>query len=461
MYVLGYMIKSLPCLSTIFFNMSNFERLIARDKQHIWHPATQMKDLEKYPPLVIERAEGAYLYTDQGRIIDGIASWWCKSLGHGHPAVMAAIRDQLACFEHVICANTTNKPIVELAELLTRHTGKQHIFFASDGSSAVEIAMKLALQANQIKGKPHKNAFIALRHAYHGETLATLSVSDLGVYKKPFEGFGVPCHFLEHIPYVSGKSDPLWSNCETLWPAIQKQLDLIPDHVCAVIVEPLVQGAGGMRFYSADFLQRLALWAKSRDIYFIADEIMTGMGRTGKWLACQHSEVDPDMICLSKGLTSGAVPMSVVMIDSAVYELFYDDYETGKAFVHSHTYSGNPLAVSAALATIKVMQDTDILSKVSSLESLLLQEFNQIAERTSMLSNVRVLGGIVAAELHDNGKPRMSRQLSEAALKRGALLRPIGNTLYWMPPLNVEASVIRELADISEKAIKDLYTKKL
>lgn len=451
------MIKSLPCLSTIFFSMSIFEQLIARDRQHIWHPATQMKDLESYPPLVIESAKGPWLYTDQGKIIDAISSWWCKSLGHGHPAVTQAIREQLACFEHVITANTTNVPIVELAELLTKITGKQHIFFASDGSSAVEIALKLALQANQIKGKGDKQAFIALKNAYHGETMAALSVSDLGVYKKPFEAFSLPCYFIDNIPYVSGREDPLWASCEALWPAIQQQLDAIPENVCAIIVEPLMQGAGGMLCYSADFLKRLALWAKARDIYFIADEIMTGLGRTGQWLACEHAGIEADMICLSKGLTSGALPMSVVMIDAAIYDLFYADYDAGKSFVHSHTYSGNPLAASAALATLKVMQAVNIPEKAQALEATMLKEFQAIAKNTAAISNIRALGGIVAGDLASNGKPRLNRQLAAAALNLGALLRPIGNTLYWLPPLNVEPEVISELAEITQKALGRLY----
>jgi adenosylmethionine-8-amino-7-oxononanoate aminotransferase len=441
--------------------MTNFEQLIARDKQHVWHPATQMKDLEKYPPLIIERAQGCYLYTNKGRIIDAISSWWCKSLGHGHPTILSAIRDQLTKFEHVITANTTNPLMVELAELLAKITGKQHVFFASDGSSAVEIALKLALQANQIKGFGHKNAFIALKNAYHGETLATLSVSDLGIYKKPFEGFGVPCHFLDNIPYVSGKDDPLWTCCERVWPLIQQQLDLIPDHVCALIVEPLVQGAGGMLCYSADFLRRLALWAKKKNIYFIADEIMTGMGRTGEWLACQHSDVDADMICLSKGLTSGSLPLSCVMIDSTIYDLFYADYDAGKSFVHSHTYSGNPLALSAALVTIKVMQDINILDKARNLENMMLTQLTSIAENTAALTNVRALGGIVAADLKNTSIPRIGRELSEAALNLGALLRPIGNTLYWLPPLNADATVITELAEITEQAIVEVLNKGL
>lgn len=445
-------------MSTKILKMVNTEQLITKDLHHVWHPCMQMKDFEHCPPLVVERAQGSYLYTDRGPLIDGISSWWCKSLGHGHPAVLSAIKQQMARFEHVIGANTTHPMLVELAEQLTQITKKQHVFFASDGASAVEIAMKMCIHSMQIKGNGNKYQFIALTNGYHGESLGTMSVSDLGVYKAPYAGFGVTCHFIAP-PYASGVTDPLWTNCELYWQTLIPQLEQIKEDVCAVILEPIVQGAGGMLCYSADFLNKLAQWAKQNNIYLIADEIMTGWGRTGTWLAAEHAGIDPDLICLSKGLTSGSIPSSCVMIDHELFQLFYNDYETGKSFLHSNTYSGNPLAISAALATIQTMQDEQTLTHVQHLEPMMLQQLQEVAHLSGKLTKVRCIGAIAAAELVDEGQHRIGNQVYQHALTLGALIRPIGSTLYWLPPLNTDKNTIERLAEITLDAIRLTYKK--
>ena len=439
--------------------MVNHNELLKQDLKHVWHPCTQMKDLEQNPPLVVLNAKGSYLYTDRSPIIDAISSWWCKSLGHGHPAVIEAIKDQLSRFEHVIGADTTNPQIVELAKQLADISKLQHVFFASDGSSAVEIAMKLALHANQLQGNASRNQFIALKNSYHGETLATLSVSDLGLYKKPYKDLGVQCHFLQHIPYVSNHNSPQWHDASEEWSFVEKELEASKANVCAIIVEPIVQGAGGMLCYSADFLKRLAGWAKSNNIYLIADEIMTGLGRTGKWLASEHAGIKPDMVCLSKGLTSGALPLSCVLIDNPIYNLFYNDADKGPSFLHSHTYSGNPLAVSAALATIKTMRNEGINQQAEVLGAWMRDHFSSIASETGKLTNVRSIGAIVAGDLVGPTNERIGFKLQQEALKRGALLRPLGNTLYWLPPLTTDHQTIEKLADITLNSIKDVYKK--
>ncbi len=452
------MIKWHTVLSTKIFKMVNIEQLIRRDLKHVWHPCAQMKDFEAIPPLVVERAQGSYLYTNKGPLIDGISSWWCKSLGHGHPAIIEAITNQLHRFEHVIAANTTHPALVELAEELAHVTQKQHIFFGSDGSSAVEIALKLTIHANQIKGLSHKKEFIALKNGYHGETLATMGASDLGLYKAPYEAYGVPCHFLEHIPYVSGKNDPLWNNCDEYWPATEKQLNALAEKTCAIIFEPIVQGAGGMLCYSPDFLKRLSLWAKTNDIYLIADEIMTGLCRTGEWLACDHAGIQPDLICLSKGLTSGSIPLSCVMIDNAIFALFYNDYTSGHSFLHSHTYSGHSLAVCAALATIKTMHKEHILQQARSLGDYMFSCMQEIARVSGRLSHVRGVGALVAADLEPTeASSRIGNKIYERALEHGALIRPMGKTLYWLPPLNTSKDIIGNLAEITLNSIKDAY----
>lgn len=437
--------------------MVNVAELIKRDLRHIWHPCSQMKDFQDYPPLVVNEAKGSYLFTDKGPVIDAISSWWCKSLGHGHPAVIAAIKKQLDRFEHVIAANTTHPLLVEFGEKMAEISNKQQVFFASDGSSAVEIAMKLCLHAKQIKGNTSCNEFIALENGYHGETLATLSISDLGLYKKAYDGYGVNCHFISTLPYVSGINDPLWLDAEAHWQQTLKQLELIKSKVCALIVEPLIQGANGMRCYSADFLKKLAAWAKANEIYLIADEIMTGIGRTGEWLACQHAGVNPDLICLSKGLTSGSLPLSCVLIDNSISELFYDDYDKGNSFLHSHTYSGNALALSAALATIEVIETEHINQKAKALGQFMLEQFQQVADLSGHLTNVRSLGAMVAADLIDCPKARPAMALYQEALNRGALLRPIGNTVYWLPPLTTDRQTIVNLAEITLNSIRAIY----
>ncbi|KTC69300.1 adenosylmethionine-8-amino-7-oxononanoate aminotransferase [Legionella birminghamensis] len=431
---------------------------IDKDLRHIWHPCMQMKDFELSPPLIVNKAKGSYLYTDQGILIDAISSWWCKSLGHGHPAIQDAIKKQMERFEQVIAANTTHPALAELGEQLALLSGKQHSFFASDGSSAVEIALKLALHACQLKGDTKKRDFIALKNAYHGETLGTLGVSDLGIYKQPYEGFGPRCHFLQTIPYVRDTSDPLWLDSNTYWNETQDTLETLKSTACAIIVEPIIQGAGGMLCYSADFLSKLAAWAKENEIFLIVDEIMTGMCRSGEWFAFQHANIEPDMICLSKGLTAGAIPLSCVLIDHAIYQLFYQDYNKGNSFLHSHTHSANALGVSAALATIDTMRHEDMAAQARKLGNLMYALLRDIAAATGKLANVRSIGAMAAADLVPGSThERPGFYFYQQALTQGALMRPLDNALYWLPPLNSDEETIVKLAEITLNSIHALY----
>ena len=430
--------------------------LISRDLKHIWHPCTQMKELETDPPFIVRSAQGSYIETVDGPVIDAISSWWCKSLGHRHPAIIRAIQQQLDQFEHVISANTTHPNLVALGEKLAQISKKQHVFFASDGSSAVEIAMKLAIHSKQIQGKLHQSQFIALKNSYHGETLGTLSVSDLGLYKKPYQGYGVNCHFLQNIPYVADTNDPLWVDASSYWPLALKQLEPIKEHCCALIIEPLIQGANGMLCYSADYLRRLVQWAQQHKIIVIADEIMTGIGRTGRWMASEHANISPDLICLSKGITSGSLPLSCVLIDHEIYQLFYHDYDANKSFLHSHTYSANPLAVAAALATLNTMEAENTLANAIQIGHHMSQYMHDIAISTQKLTNVRSLGAMVAADFIDMNHRKTSKDFERIALQNGALLRLLGRTLYWLPPLNTDKKTIEKLAEITLNSIKQL-----
>lgn len=428
--------------------------LVTKDLQHVWHPCSIMKNFEHSPPLVVTSAQGSYIQTTQGKLIDGISSWWCKSLGHGHPNIIAAIQKQLSLFEHVMPANTTHPNLVALAEICAELSGKQHIYFASDGASAVEIALKLAIQTTMLKGQPQRNQVIALRNAYHGETLGALSVSDMGMYKHAWEGMGIDCHFLDPVPYITDCQDPLWSDAKDAWSSVLPQLEQLKSQICAIIIEPMIQGANGLRPYSADYLRKLAAFAKKHDIYLIADEIMTGLGRTGAWFACEHAGIEPDMICLSKGLTSGSIPMSCVLIDHEIYDLFYHERDPQRCFLHSHTYGGNALAIAAALATIQTMRQENIPQQAHDLGAYMASNFQAVIQTSGLFSNFRTLGAIVAADYHGPNRGRFSRVLAKYAQQEGALLRPIGPTLYWLPPLNTNYKTIDELSDITERAIQ-------
>ena len=293
-----------------------------------------MKDYENFPPLEVKKAYGSYLELNDGQVlIDAISSWWCKSLGHAHPELQSALKEQMECFEHVILANTTNAGIVELSEKLTSYFKTlKKVFYAGDGSSAVEIAIKMSLHSRKIEGKPTKNKFMALENGYHGETVMTLALGDLGIYKEDYSDLFPDTAFIKGIPYVNSKNDPLWEDCSEYWPAIETQLENEKDRLSAILFEPILQGAGGMLIYSKDFLRRLREWTKANDVHLIADEIMTGFGRTGNRFACDYPEIEADFVCISKGLTSGWLPLSAVLTSNSTYDLFYDDYEKRKSF---------------------------------------------------------------------------------------------------------------------------------
>ncbi|WP_339050461.1 adenosylmethionine--8-amino-7-oxononanoate transaminase [Rickettsiella endosymbiont of Xylota segnis] len=433
------------------------------DRQHIWHPCSQMKDYEAFPPLIIKKAYGPYIeLTDGRRIIDAISSWWCKSLGHNHPRLKAALQAQLECFEHVIFANSTYEIILQLSEKLANICpGLNKVFYASEGSSAVEIALKMSLHAQQLLSQNQRTQFTSLQNGYHGETFMALGLSDLGLYRKAYEAHLIKPNFIQNIPYVHSSSDPLWDNCSAIWPDIEKQLEKQEANLAAIIVEPIVQGAGGMKIYSQDFLRRLRKWTQTHGIYLIADEIMTGLGRTGQALACEHAKIKPDFICLSKGLTSGWLPMSAVLTHTEIYNLFYDDYSSGKSFLHSHTFSGNALAAAVALECLNILKDEKIFQQVREKEIILKKLMHEVYDKTERLTNIRGIGAIIAADLQlteTEKNQRIGYQIFQKALQLGAWLRPLGNTLYWLPPLNTPLFALEELKDISILAIKQILT---
>lgn len=424
---------------------------------NIWHPCSQMKDYESFAPLNITAAEGSYIYNNGKPVIDAISSWWCKSLGHRNLNLQRALIQQLETLEHTILANTTNSTVEILTNKLCQLTHTDKILFASDGSCAVEMAVKMSIHARVIKNQMDKTHFAALQNGYHGETCATLSISDLGLYKNSYKSLLFDCTFLKNLPYVTGIDDPLWHNAEKAWKNSEKQLEQIKHKLNAVIIEPILQGAGGMLIYSQDYIRRLSNWCQQNDVYLIADEIMTGIGRTGKILACQHADIIPDFLCLSKGLTSGMLPLSLCLTHNYIYELFYDDYETHKAFLHSHTHSGNTLASAVAIETLHLLESEKILEYVNDTLSLHMKNrMINISQKTSKIHKIRSIGAVVAADLKNTKDNRTAYKLCQIAIKKGALMRPLGNTIYWLPPLNTDISTIDDLADILKETLKIL-----
>lgn len=430
--------------------------IVQRDLQHIWHPCAQMKDYEAFPPLEIIKAEGAYLYLKNGqKVIDATSSWWSKSLGHQHPRLRAALLRQANQFEHVMFAHTTHETIVALSEKLTAlNPILNKVFYAGDGSCAVEIALKMSLHSRVMSGEKQRTKFIALANGYHGETTGAMSVSDLGIYRDPYRAMLFDVATITPV-YVNDTTDSLWNDCESYWMQIEGQLKVIAETATAIIVEPIVQGAGGMKMYSQDFLRRVRAWAAQHNVHLIADECMTGIGRTGKMLACEHAGITPDFICLSKGLTSGWLPFSAVLTSQKIYDLFYDDYAAGKSFLHSHTHSGNALAASVALETLNIIEKQSLCERATLIGDEMRTMMQEIADSTGRLRNVRGIGAFVAADLIDDVSARAGFDIYKRAVKYGALLRPLGNTLYWMMPLNVEKNVLLELKKITQQVLNE------
>lgn len=430
--------------------------LIEKDLALNWHPCSQMKDYETLKTMVVKSSQGSYIELEDGRrIIDAISSWWCKSLGHQHPYIKEALKAQLDQFEHVMFANTTYENVVRLSEKLTGLTKTLHkVMYAGDGSCAVEIALKMSVHAQQLLGRPHRTRFVALENAYHGETALALSVSDLGIYRAPYQSLLQHYNFIKNVPYVSGKDDPRWNDCSAEWPLIEAQLEAEKNTLSAIILEPIVQGAGGMLIYSQDFLRRLRSWTIKNNVHLIADEIMVGLGRAGLPIACHYADIEPDFLCLSKSLTAGFLPLSAMLTRDDIYQLFYDDYEMGKSFLHSHTHSGNALAVTAALATFEVMRNEHIYERLLGLETKLTMLMREVMDETGLLYNLRSIGGMVAADLiNPQKKPRLGFQVFQEAVKLGALLRPLGNTVYWMPPLTVDDETLLTLKNMTRDVI--------
>jgi len=421
----------------------------------VWHPCTQMKQHERTPLVPVARAEGAYLYDFDGhRYLDGVSSWWVNLFGHSHPAIRAAIADQLATLDHVMLAGFTHAPAIELAERLKAVAPGRlgHAFFASDGASATEIALKMAFHYWVNRGVRGKLRFVALEGGYHGETAGALGVTDVPLFRDaygplvrgalvaPFPASGPKDHHFLGVQGAQAAAD-----------ALQRLLDERHAEIAALIVEPLVQGASGMRFYHPEYLRRARELCTRYGVLLIADEIMTGFGRTGTLFACEQAGIAPDLLCLSKGITGGTLPLSCVLASDAVYEAFYDD-ELARGFLHSHSYTGNPLACRAACAVLDIFEREGVIA-ANEAKAARFFEIAQPLAHHPRVRDFRHLGMIWAFEAATLA-PGFALRAFERALQMGVLLRPIGSTVYLMPPYVIDdegfAQLVRAAIAIAE-----------
>ena len=436
----------------------------ARDLAVVWHPCTQMQDHEQLPLIPIARGEGVWLHDFEGRrYLDGISSWWVNLFGHANPRINAAVIEQLGRLEHVMLAGFTHSPVLELSEALVRllPAGLTRCFYADNGSSAVEVAVKMAFHYWQNLGRPKKRRFVTLSNSYHGETLGALAVGDVELYKKVYQPLlmdviTVPtpdCHLRE-----PGES---WeAHSRRMFAAMERALAAQADEIAAVIVEPLVQCAGSMRMYHPAYLAMLREACDRHGVLLIADEIAVGFGRTGSLFACEQAGIRPDFICLSKGLTGGYLPLSAVVTTEPVYGAFYDDYATLRAFLHSHSYTGNPLACAAALATLAIFRDDDVIANNRALIARIaeatapLADHPRVAEvrQTGMIAAIEFVKDRRSGERYD-WRERRGLRAYQYALSQGALLRPIGNVIYLMPPYVIEPGQIDWLAGVARGAV--------
>jgi adenosylmethionine---8-amino-7-oxononanoate aminotransferase len=430
--------------------------LIARDAAHLWHPYTQM--LTRPAPIAIVRGEGVYLFTEDGRrLLDGTSSWWVNIHGHSHPKLNAALAAQAGEIEHVIFANCTHKPGVALAERLVDVLpwGLTRIFYSDNGSTAVEVAMKMASQYWSNQGQ-NRRRFITLHHAYHGDTVGAMSASETSVFTRPF----APMLFdvvRAHAPYCYrcplgldrrscqveclGESARIAAVSPASWvETLGAQLEQHGHEVAAVLVEPMLQGAGGMIVWPAEFLAGVRRLCERHGVLMIADEVLTGFGRTGRLFACEHADVTPDIICLSKAVTGGYLPLGVTATTEQIYDAFLSEDRT-RTFFHGHSFTGNPLSCALGIASLDLIHETHAIDKVQQLEQWLRRGLAPLASHRSV-GDVRVIGGVGIVELVSDKSTRVAGgylddvgpKLTQALLDRGVLLRPLGNVIYAMPP---------------------------
>lgn len=446
----------------------------ARDLAVLWHPCTQMREHQAVDgqgllPLVpIERGDGAWLLGRDGRrYLDAVSSWWTNLFGHAEPRIAAAIAKQALTLEQVILAGFSHAPAVELAERLLAIAPRQaeraplaKVFYADNGSAGVEVALKMAFHWFHNRGEHARAKFIALENGYHGETLGALAVGDIPLYRRIYAPLLAEALFAPSPDAYMAESDESPRDvAERAAVALGVLFEQHAGEVCALILEPLVQCAGGMRMHDPHYLRRARELCDMHGVMLIADEIAVGFGRTGRMFACESAGIQPDLLCLSKGLTGGFLPLAAVLATQAIYDGFLDDSRE-RAFLHSHSYTGNPLACAAALASLAIFHDDAVLARNRATAARMADLAAPLAD-LAHVADVRQTGMIVAFELTRHGDKRtpfdpalrVGLRAYRAALERGVVLRPLGDVLYWMPPYCVDEEQLHLLARVTREAI--------
>ncbi len=447
--------------------MTTKQEWIEKDLKYVWHPDTQHKQFEDgtFQPTLIERGEGIYLYDSAGnKYIDAISSWWVNTLGHSNPRLNNVLTEQANKIEHVLLADFTHKPAIELAERLIKLAGDPFtkVFYSDDGSTAVEVAIKMAYQYWYQKGKPEKKHFVSMLDSYHGDTLGSVSVGGIDLYKKifnplVFDTLKVCAPYCYRCPKGCVQGD-----CETECLSDVEQLFKARSaEIAAMIVEPLVQGAAGMRVYPAEYLKGVRELCDRYDILLIDDEVAMAFGRTGKYFAFEHAGIKPDIFCVAKGITAGYIPLAATIATDKIYNAFYDDYSTVKAFYHGHSFTGNPIACAIAVENLKIMEEEKIVEnlgpKIDCLKNAL-EKFKGLKH----VGDVRHIGMIGAIEIVKNKETkgnypfeeRVGHKIFKEAMKLGAILRPTGNVIYFIPAYIITEDEIEMLTDIAYNAIR-------
>jgi adenosylmethionine-8-amino-7-oxononanoate aminotransferase len=419
-----------------------------RSRAAVWHPCSQMKQHERTPLVPIARASGAWLYDFEGRrYLDAVSSWWVNLFGHANPRINAALAAQLGELEHVMLAGFTHRPVVELSERLAALAppGLAHAFYASDGASATEIALKMSFHHWQQRGVRGKDRYARLAGGYHGETVGALAVTDVALFRDAYAPL-LRSHPVLPSPAVHDAPDgPAAQRAlEESIAALERFLAENGATTAALIVEPLVQGAAGMAMYDARYLVAAREATRLHGVHLIADEIMTGFGRTGTLFACEQAAISPDFLCLSKGITGGYLPLSCVLTTDDVFATFYDD-DVARGFLHSHSYTGNPLACAAALAVLDLFDEEDVIA-ANRAKSARWQARAAPLREHPKVRHFRQRGMIMAFEV-DTARGDFAAWCFGEALARGLLLRPIGRTVYFMPPYVVDDAAFAQLVD--------------
>ena len=434
--------------------MSHFSKnqaLLERSLQAVWHPCTQMKQHENMPLLPIASGQGVWLTDFDGkRYLDGVSSWWVNLFGHNEPRVKSAISAQLDKLEHVMLAGFTHEPVVALSEKLGKLTGLGHCFYASDGASATEIALKMSFHYWRNIGKPEKTQFLSLQNSYHGETIGALSVTDVAIFKDTYAPL---LKASVQMPTPDARLAELGETAESFaLRAAQKLEDYVAEHhaqIAALIVEPLIQCAAGMAMYHPIYLSRAREICNQYGVHLIADEIAVGFGRTGTLFACEQANIKPDFMCLSKGITAGYLPLSVTLTTNEIYQAFYDD-SVARGFLHSHSYTGNALACSAALATLAIFEQDKILEKNRQTASDINRKMTDWEDLS--IQHLRHQGMIWAFDVKTSNA-KFQHDFYREAISRGLLLRPIGNTVYFMPPYVIKADEIDFMLQTTQEVL--------